>query len=80
MSNPSPSNLAHSVFQRLLNYAKQNGEEFNLLLSRYALERFLYPKKKPMSATCSNSFSASGKLLPDFKAKKSAPWESCSNT
>jgi hypothetical protein len=50
MSNPSPSNLAHSVFQRLLNYAKQNGEDFNLLLSRYAMERFLYRLSKSAHA------------------------------
>jgi hypothetical protein len=28
MSNPAPANLAQSVFQRLLNYAKENGEDF----------------------------------------------------
>ena len=32
----------HSVFQRLLNHAKTHGEEFNLLLFRYGMERFLY--------------------------------------
>jgi len=52
MSNPTPSNLAHSVFQRLRNYAKEHGEDFNRLLSRYAMERFLYrlskSEKKPM--------------------------------
>jgi len=42
MSNPVPKNPGHSVFQRLLNYAKENREDFNLLLSRYAMERFLY--------------------------------------
>jgi len=36
------SNLAHSVKDRLLNIAREAGEDFNHLLIRYALERFLY--------------------------------------
>jgi hypothetical protein len=32
----------HSVFQRLLNLARIRGEDFNLTLSRYAVERLLY--------------------------------------
>jgi hypothetical protein len=35
-------NLAASVRQRLYNAAKANGEDFNLLLVRYANERWLY--------------------------------------
>jgi hypothetical protein len=35
-------NVAASVRQRLLNLAKERGEEFNLVLARYAVERFLY--------------------------------------
>ncbi len=35
-------NPAHSVFQRLLNHARKNREDFNLLLIRYGMERFLY--------------------------------------
>jgi hypothetical protein len=35
-------NIAHSIFQRLLNRARANQEDFNLLLSRYGIERFLY--------------------------------------
>ena len=42
MSVNQPSNLAASVRQRLLNIAKQNGEAFDLVLTRYALERLLY--------------------------------------
>lgn len=38
----SMKNVAHSIFQRLLKRARYNGENFNLLLSRYAMERFLY--------------------------------------
>ena len=33
---------AHSVFQRLLHHAKERNEDFNLLLVRYGVERFLY--------------------------------------
>lgn len=36
------SNLAYSVRQRLLNRAKETGQPNDLLLVRYALERFLY--------------------------------------
>jgi predicted nucleotidyltransferase component of viral defense system len=42
MSDKPKSNVGHSVFQRLLNHAKENGEDFNLLLSRYGVERLLY--------------------------------------
>jgi len=34
--------IEHSRFQLLLNYAKKNNEDFNLLLIRYGIERFLY--------------------------------------
>jgi hypothetical protein len=42
VSTAGGSNYAHSVFQRLLNYAKAKNEDFNLLLIRYGLERLLY--------------------------------------
>ena len=38
----SGSNIAASVRQRLLNRAKERGEDFQLLLTRYANERLLY--------------------------------------
>ncbi len=34
--------LAASIHARLLNRAKARDEDFNLILTRYALERFLY--------------------------------------
>ena len=34
--------LAASIHARLLNRAKARGEDFNLILTRYAIERFLY--------------------------------------
>jgi predicted nucleotidyltransferase component of viral defense system len=37
-----PANIAASVRQRLKNLATQQGEEFQSLLTRYALERLLY--------------------------------------
>jgi hypothetical protein len=40
--NQNKKNVAHSIFQRLLNRAKTNKEDFNLLLSRYGMERLLY--------------------------------------
>jgi hypothetical protein len=41
MAKPA-RNLAHSVHQRLLNKAREQKEDANLVLIRYALERFLY--------------------------------------
>ncbi len=42
MSPDAKHNIGHSVFQRLLNHARDRGENFNLLLLRYGVERFLY--------------------------------------
>jgi hypothetical protein len=40
---PSKSgNVAASVRQRLLNISNSTGEDFGLVLTRYALERLLY--------------------------------------
>lgn len=42
MTQKERTNLPASVFQRLLNIAKKRGEDFQRILGRYALERFLY--------------------------------------
>ena len=42
MSRAKVADRAASVRQRLLNLARQRGENFNLVLTHYALERFLY--------------------------------------
>ena len=42
MSQHNNKNVAHSIFQQLLNRARIKKEDFNLLLSRYGMERFLY--------------------------------------
>ena len=42
MAADKVKNLAASVRQRLLNVAKARGDDFDLVLSRYALERLLY--------------------------------------
>ena len=42
MSPERPRNIAASVRQRLLNRAREHGEDFNYLLTRYANERMLY--------------------------------------
>jgi predicted nucleotidyltransferase component of viral defense system len=39
---PAPKNMGASVRARLLNIARERGQTFDLLLVRYALERFLY--------------------------------------
>jgi hypothetical protein len=38
-------NIAASVRQRLLNLSRQRAEDFNFVLTKYALERFLYRLK-----------------------------------
>ena len=42
MTKEKPRNLAASVRQRLLNLAQARNEDFQLVLTRYALERLLY--------------------------------------
>jgi predicted nucleotidyltransferase component of viral defense system len=42
LSLPPTGNLAASVHQRLLNLSHERGENFNLLLTQFAIERFLY--------------------------------------
>ncbi|BCW92318.1 MAG: hypothetical protein KatS3mg007_0212 [Thermoanaerobaculum sp.] len=42
MTKRKQTNVAASVHARLLNRSRQTGEDFNLLLQRYAAERFLY--------------------------------------
>lgn len=42
MSPAERKNMGHSVFQRLLNIARAEKQDLNLLLLRYGVERFLY--------------------------------------
>lgn len=42
MSGGGRTNRGHSVFQRLLNRARESGDDFNLLLVRYGVERLMY--------------------------------------
>jgi len=42
MGSDQPTNVALSVRQRLLNQARRQGEDYQVLLTRYVLERFLY--------------------------------------
>ncbi len=42
MSKKSSKNLGASVHQRLLNLSKERNEDFNLILTRYTVERLLY--------------------------------------
>src|SRR5881398_1264223 len=43
VSREKPRNLAASVRQRLFSLAQERREDFGLVLTRYGLERFLYP-------------------------------------
>jgi len=42
MSKQYPQNISASVSVRLQNLSKQRGEDFQLVLSRYAIERLVY--------------------------------------
>ncbi len=56
-------NLAASIHARLLNRAKARGEDFNLVLTRYAVERFLY---RLSTLPARESFCLKGALLFDL--------------
>ena len=45
MTQTNPTNRAASIRQRLLNLAKSRGEEFQRILTRYALERLLQRRR-----------------------------------
>lgn len=62
MSKPI-SNIAASVRQRLLNLAREQNEDFGLLLTRYALERLLY---RISQSEHRESFILKGALLFDL--------------
>ena len=42
MSPDEKRNAGHSVFRLLLNHSRTHGKDFNFLLYRYGIERFLY--------------------------------------
>jgi len=54
------TDIAKSIHQRLLNIRNQTGEDFNSLLARYGLERFLY---RIMISNHSNLFVLKGAML-----------------
>lgn len=60
MSQAVPTNVAASVKQRLLNRARERKEDFNLLLTKYGLERILY---RIAQSKYKDSFVLKGALL-----------------
>ena len=60
MKNKTPKNISASIRQRLLNISKEKKEDFGLVLTRYALERFLYRLGK---SSYKKSFILKGALL-----------------
>jgi len=46
MTHKPTTNMAASVRQRLLNLRQTSGEDYNALLTQYAIERFLYRLSK----------------------------------
>ncbi len=55
-----PTNLTASITQRLLNLARERHEEFQLVLTRYAVERLLY---RLGSSRYADQFVVKGALL-----------------
>jgi predicted nucleotidyltransferase component of viral defense system len=60
MSRAHPANVAASVRQRLLNLSRNRGEDFNLILTWYGIERLLYRLTKTSHA---DQFVLKGALL-----------------
>jgi hypothetical protein len=60
VSQRQPRNTAASVKQRLFNLARERGEDFNFLLTRYAVERLLYRIDQSKHA---NGFILKGAML-----------------
>ena len=60
MSRREPRDLAASVRRRLLNRSRDRGEDFNLTLTRYAIERFLFRLSKSAYA---DRFALKGAML-----------------
>lgn len=60
MTRKQPVDLVASVHQRLLNISLETGDSFNLLLSRYAIERLLY---RLSLSPYANQFVLKGALL-----------------
>lgn len=60
MKGPKPKNIPASIKQRLLNLQRVTGEPFDLILLRYANERFLYRLSKSKNA---NRFILKGAVL-----------------
>jgi len=46
--------LAASIHPRLLNRTKARGEDFNLILTRYAIERFFYSRDRRRAGFAAN--------------------------
>jgi predicted nucleotidyltransferase component of viral defense system len=60
MSQKSPKNIAASVHQRIINLARAQNSDVNLLFTRYGLERFLYRLSRSPHA---DSFVLKGAML-----------------
>jgi hypothetical protein len=60
VSQAGPTNVAASIKQRLLSRARERKEDFNLLLTKYGLERILY---RIGQSTYKDSFVLKGALL-----------------
>ncbi len=60
MTKPPLKNIAVSVHQRLLNLSRERKEDFNHILTKYTLERFLY---RLSCSEFSNSFLLKGAML-----------------
>ncbi len=60
MSTLPGGGLAQSIKQRLLNYARQRGEVFNIVLVRFTIERLLYRLATIFRTVCATEVEPDG--------------------
>jgi hypothetical protein len=66
-----PKNIAASVRARLLSLARERGEDFQLVLTRYANERLLY--RLTQSSHAPRFVLKGQRCLPSGRANSTAP-------
>lgn len=80
MSQKVPRDMAASVKSRLLQSARACGEEFQGILTRYAIERFLYrlsrsPHRESFVVKGANLFLLSRQWWASSKPSAVSPWK-----
>jgi hypothetical protein len=76
MSQKSPRNIAASVHQRIINLARAQNSDANLIFTRYGLERFLYrlSRSRHSRSPTSGRWADPGAHQHELTAFNSAPF------